>query len=148
MSSVVAAFLRQHNIYHVFYPFMGNYDDQEQPNLFDMPMEQLTFDYIKWRPKLQTQLQYIKPYLADDCILAAFDNRIQHLHKVILAFQKIKWEWLPIGVENRFMQYNNEPHDIPIHWKQAHQIEQMQQAINLLQIRIFALEKTKNIYCE
>ena len=134
-------FLKQHNIHYVFYPFLGEYDVEHQPNIFDIPVEHLHFDYIKWRPKLQTQLQHIAPYTTNPTVIDALPNRIQKIRLVIYAFKTVQWQWLPLGVENRYVGHHNELHDIPIQWQQAHQIEHMQQMIDVLQHKVNALEK-------
>ena len=117
--STLRDFLEQHNIHYVFYPFMKEYDVEQHPNIFDMPIEYVNFDYIKWRPKLQTQLQHIEPYTTHDCVIDALSDRIQQIRFVIYTFNELQWRWLPVGVENRYIAHNNELHDIPMHWQQA-----------------------------
>ena len=134
-------FLKQHNIHYIFYPFLGEYDVEHQPNIFDMPIEQLHFDYIKWRPKLQTQLQHIEPYITNPVVIHALPNRVHKIRMVIYAFKTVQWQWLPLGVENRYVAHHNELHDIPIQWQQAHQMEHMQQMIEELQQKVMELEK-------
>lgn len=95
-----------------------------------MPVEKITFEYIKWRPKLCIQLQHIEPHVTNSIVIASIANRIQQFRLVFFEFNKVDWRWTPVGVASRYTSSDNELHDIPIHWQQAQQIKDMQTLFN------------------
>jgi hypothetical protein len=137
-------FLKTHQIHSAFYPFFGRYNSDLQPNIIDMPIHQITFDYIKWRPKLRTQMQVLEKHLSHPTVKHALKNRIQNIQEVIHQFHSNNWQWTPIGIEDRYTSFENELHDVPVSWQQAQQIETLHNTLIRIQQKLDLLEKKTN----
>lgn len=125
-------------------PFHGAYDAVRQPHLLDMPREQLTEDYLKWRPKLVQQLSHLhqRGLL---CNHVADGRRWERLRVLADTFEKMKWVWKPIGVQNRYLPPRNELHDVPLDWQSAHEVEQLTRRVSQLEAAVARLMSTKFI---
>ncbi|HIB78265.1 MAG TPA: hypothetical protein EYO58_11805 [Flavobacteriales bacterium] len=113
-----------------------------------MPIENITFEYIKWRPKLCTQLQHLAQYITHSIVMNVVSNRIQILRLVISEFQQREWRWSPTGTEDLCTSNDNELHDIPMQWQQAYQIEDMQKTIQQMKTQITHLQSKLKVLPE
>ena len=113
-------------------PFFGVYDQHQQPHLLDMPEPQLTFDYIKWRPKLVQQLYHLNLQGWLDTHTELSTSTKQRLSVLCEQFESCEWHWTPPMTVNAFQPKHNELHDIPIEWQIHYQIERMKQKIQEL----------------
>lgn len=115
-------------------PFFGAYDKENQPHLLDIDEDKLTFDYLKWRPKLVQQLYdiYLRGWLTTPTMPLSTQKRTQLL-VLSEAFEQTHWRWTPIGLKTRTVPHHNELHDIPIEWHLSHLVEAMCKKIERLE---------------
>lgn len=116
-------------------PFFGVYDAVHQPHVLDMPLDQLTFNYVKWRPKLVQQLYHIHQIDHHKQLHTGQQSRAQRLHTLAKQFEALKWSWTPPALHNPYTSKCTEPHDVPVEWQMVYQLE-------ALQARVSALENT------
>lgn len=114
-------------------PFHGAYNAVSQPHLLDMPREQLTEDYLKWRPKLVQQLSHLRQRGLLLRNHGVDEYRWERLRVLADTFEKMKWTWKPIGIQNRYRPPRNELHGVPLEWQSAHEIEQLTRRVRRLE---------------
>ena len=84
-------------------PFFGEYDPQQQPHLLDIPEPQLTFDYMKWRPKLVQQLYDMNLHgWLNDAHTEISTTTKQRLSVLCEQFESYEWQWTPPTIVNAF----------------------------------------------
>ena len=111
----------------VVLPFFGKYDKASQPHILDLSNDQLSFDYIKWRPKLVSQLQQIceQKLLQTNYMKSQSVEKRNKIVQIKEKFEQCHWKWVPVG-QYKYGVFKNELHDVPIEWLPAFALEELE----------------------
>lgn len=108
-------------------PFFGKYDKDSQPHILDLSNDQLSFDYIKWRPKLVSQLQRIceQKLLQTQYMKSQSMEKRNKIVQIKEKFEQCQWKWVPVG-QYKYGVFKNELHDVPMEWLPVLALEELE----------------------